>query len=240
MLEVIDLWVEVEEKEILQGINLKVNMGETHILLGKNGSGKTTLLMTLMGFSGYKILNGKILYKGNDITHLPPNERAKMGIGISFQRPPTLHGVRLRDMLSICGNGSGRNEILATQYSFSDFLDREVNRGFSGGEIKKSELLQLLAQNPDLVLLDEPESGVDVENLNVIGQMIKDLLQKDLKRYRHKSGLIISHTGFILNYLEADKGHILLDGRIHCQGNPREIFQEIQRFGYEGCIKCRK
>lgn len=240
MLEVKDLWVEVEGKEILKGVNLKVETGETHILLGKNGSGKTTLLLTIMGFSGYKVINGRIHFKGKDVTDMPPNERARMGIGISFQRPPTLHGVRLRDMLSICGNGGGRGEILATQYGFAHFLDREVNRGFSGGEIKKSELLQLLAQNPDLVLLDEPESGVDVENLNVIGLMIKDLLQKELKRFRLKSGLIISHTGFILNYLEADKGHILLDGKIHCQGNPREIFQEIQRFGYEGCVKCRK
>lgn len=240
MLEVNDLWVEVHGKQILKGMNLRINTGETHILLGKNGSGKTTLLLTLMGFSGYKIINGRIRFKDVDITNLPTHERAKLGIGISFQRPPTLHGVRLRDMLSICGNGSGRNEILATQYNFANFLDREVNLGFSGGEIKKSELLQLLAQNPDLVLLDEPESGVDIENLNVIGLMIKNLLQKDLKRHRQKSGLIISHTGFILNYLEADKGHILLDGRIHCQGNPREIFQEIQRCGYEECVRCRK
>jgi len=240
MLELKDLWVEVEGRPILKGVNFKIEQGETHILFGKNGSGKTTLLLTLMGFSRYKIINGAIIFKGQDVTAFSPHERAKLGMGISFQRPPTLHGVRLRDMLTICGNGSGRGEVLATQYNFADFLDREVNLGFSGGEIKKSELLQLLAQDPDLVLLDEPESGVDVENLNVIGQMIKELLQKKLKRHRQKSGLIISHTGFILNYLEADKGHILLEGKIHCQGNPREMFEEIQRHGYEECARCRR
>lgn len=240
MLEVKDLWVEVEGRKILKGVNLKIEQGETHILFGKNGSGKTTLLLTLMGFTRYKVINGTITFKGQDITNLPTYERAKLGLGLSFQRPPTLNGVRLRDMLAICGNGSGKGEILATQYDFANFLDREVNRGFSGGEIKKSELLQLLAQDPDLVLLDEPESGVDIENLSIIGQMICELLQKKLQRHRQKSGLVISHTGFILNYLEADKGHILLEGTIHCQGNPREMFKEIQRAGYEECAKCRR
>ncbi len=239
MLKIQDLWVDVHGKEVLKGINLEIGKGETHCLFGKNGSGKTTLLMTLMGFEGYRVKHGNIIFKGEDITNLPVNERAEMGIGLSFQRPPTLRGVKLRDLLTICAKDADRAVSLALSYGFEDFLDREVNLGFSGGEIKKSELLQLLAQDPDFTLLDEPESGVDVENLNVIGEMIKKLLQKDIHRNRTKSGLIITHTGFILNYVTADKGHVMLDGKIMCQGNPLEIFEGIQKYGYQECVKCQ-
>jgi len=239
MLRIEDLWVEVQDREVLRGINLEIGQGETHCLFGKNGSGKTTLLMTLMGFSGYKVKHGRILFKGEDITFMPLNDRAVLGLGLSFQRPPTLRGVKLRDLLSLCQGQTGAGASLATAYGFEDFLDRQVNLGFSGGEIKKSELLQLLAQDPDLTLLDEPESGVDIENLNVIGEMIRKLLQKDRHRNRQKSGLIITHTGFILNYVAADKGHVMLNGQIFCQGNPIEIFQGIQQYGYEECAKCR-
>jgi len=238
MLQIEDLWVEVQGKEVLKGINLHIGKGETHCLFGKNGSGKTTLLMTIMGFSGYKVRHGKIIFKGVDITHLPINERAKLGIGISFQRPPTLRGVKLKDLLQICGDDKSLGRRLAVSYGFDHFLDRDVNLGFSGGEIKKSELLQLLTQNPNLTLLDEPESGVDMENLDVIGNMIGKLLQKDIHKGREKSGLIITHTGFILNYVTADKGHVMLNGQIYCQGNPVEIFQGIQKYGYQECIKC--
>jgi len=240
MLHIDDLWVEVQGKEVLKGINLDIDKGETHCLFGRNGSGKTTLLMSIMGFSGYNIIRGKIIFKGQDITHMPINERARMGLGISFQRPPTLRGVKLKDLLIICGNKDKKNEDLATEYGFSDFLDRDVNLGFSGGEIKKSEILQLLAQKPDLVLLDEPESGVDIENLNIIGDMIKKLLQKEIHRGREKSGLIITHTGFILNYVTADTGYVMLNGQIYCKGNPIEIFQGIQKYGYKECMKCVK
>lgn len=239
MLQVEDLWVDVQGREVLKGINLHIGQGETHCLFGKNGSGKTTLLMTLMGFSGYRVKHGRILFKGEDITHLPTNERATLGLGLSFQRPPTLRGVKLVDMLTFSRISKEEAARLARAWGFDHFLDREVNLGFSGGEIKKSELLQLLAQNPDLTLLDEPESGVDIENLHVIGEMIKKLLQKDVRKGRRKSGLIITHTGLILNYLAADKGHVMLNGQICCHGNPVEIFEGIQKYGYEECARCR-
>jgi len=240
LLEVSDLWVEVEGRLVLKGISLKIPVGETHVIFGRNGSGKTTLLMTLMGFPSYKVKQGRIYFKGEDITELPPYERAKRGIGIMFQRPPTIRGVKLRDILKLCAKENGKKiEELARLFNFESFLDREVNKGFSGGELKKSELLQLLLQDPDLVLLDEPESGVDVENLNLIGQMIKRLLQKDTPhRPRTKSGLIITHTGFILQHVAADLGYVVMDGEIYCTGNPLEIFEAIQRFGYEGCKEC--
>ncbi len=239
MLQIEDLWVEVQGKEILKGINLRIGPGETHCLFGKNGSGKTTLLVTLMGFSGYKVKHGRILFKGEDITHLPINERAKLGLGLSFQRPPTLRGVKLKNLLALYSKESDAGSELALAYNFEDFLGRQVNLGFSGGEIKKSELLQLLAQGPDLSLLDEPESGVDIENLDVICQMIRKLLQKELRKNRQKSGLIITHTGLILNYVNADRGHVMLNGQIYCHGNPRDIFERIKNYGYEECAKCR-
>ncbi len=239
MLQVKDLWVEVEGKEVLKGVNLAIPVGETHVLFGRNGSGKTSLLMTIMGFPQYRVRHGKILFKGEDITELPPYERAKKGIGIMFQRPPSIKGVKLKEMLELCARQNGyRIRELAQEFGFERFLEREVNLGFSGGELKKSELLQLLAQDPDLALIDEPESGVDMENIEVIGRMIRKLLQKDTHRPRQKSGLIITHTGFILKYVPADRGYVMLDGKIYCQGNPQEIFEGIQKHGYEECLKC--
>ena len=240
LLEIKNLSVEVVGKEVVHNINLGIDHGETHVLFGKNGSGKTSLLMTIMGISGYKITNGSIFFKGKDISSLPINERAEMGIGMSFQRPPTISGVKTRDLVKMINNNGESTEDIAESLNVTEFLDRDINLGFSGGEIKKSELLQLVAQNSDLILLDEPESGVDLENIKVIGNVIKNLLQKHLRRQRVRAGLVITHTGLILNYLEADKGHMLLDGNIKCEGNPREMFQAIQNSGYEECARCQK
>ena len=249
MLSIEDLRVEVEGKEILHHVDLEIMPGKYHVLFGPNGSGKTTLLMTIMGFPGYKITGGEILFKGKSINDMPLNERAKLGIGLSFQRPPTIKGVKMRQMLEICGTEKEEVGSMAEQLNFNKFLERDLNDGFSGGEIKRSELLQLMAQNPDFFLLDEPESGVDLENIALIGKTIERLLereikprkkkpQKQFKKERSKSGLIITHTGYILDYLEADIGHVLMDGEICCSGNPRELFKCIKEQGYEECVKC--
>lgn len=240
MFRIEDLWVTIDGKEVLKGINLQINTGETHTLFGKNGSGKTSLLMTIMGFNRYQVVQGKIYFQGHDITALPTYERARLGIGIAFQRPPTIRGVKTRDIFKVCAGDRVSVDALAFEYGFEKFLDREINYGFSGGEIKKSELLQLAAQDPKFVLLDEPESGVDLENLQLVGQIIRRLLQKDKMRRvdRTKSGLIITHTGFILNYLNADKGHVMADGRIACQGQPQEILEHVKQTGYEACVRC--
>jgi len=241
MLEIKDLWVSIEDREVLKGINMAIPMGETHILFGKNGSGKSTLLMAIMGFARYRVLQGQIRFLGQDITQAPTYERARLGLGLSFQRPPTIRGVKIADVLRVCAHGRISPQALAAAYNFVPFLDREVNYGFSGGEIKRSELLQLLAQDPKLVLLDEPESGVDMENLQVVGAIIQRLLQKDRRRqHREKSGLIITHTGFIMDYVNADRAYILGEGRMCCQGNPRELLHDIKNFGYEECAKCRR
>lgn len=250
MLFIEDLQVELQGKVILKHIDLEIQPGETHILFGPNGSGKTSLLMTIMGYPQYKIIEGKIFFKDEDITNLPINERAARGIGMSYQRPPTINGLKTRQMVEICGGGSETPvETLAKRVQFENFLDRDVNAGFSGGEIKRSELLQLMAQNPDLMLFDEPESGVDMENISVVGNSIAELLEKKLhpekkisiieqKRQRKKMGLIITHTGYILDYITAEKGQVLYDGVLSCTTNPREILNCVGKLGYKECVRC--
>ena len=249
MLKIDDLQVTLDNKEILKHIDLEIHPGETHILFGPNGSGKTSLLMTIMGYPQYKVVAGKIIFKGKDITHMSIDERARMGIGMSYQRPPTINGLKTRQMVKLCAEHEVDENDLAKQVNFEQFLDRDVNAGFSGGEIKRSELLQLMAQNPDLMLFDEPESGVDMENISLVGKTISSLLQKDLltienktrmqaKLDRTKMGLIITHTGYILEYVAADKGQVLYDGILSCTNNPREILDCIEESGYEECVRC--
>jgi len=242
MLEIKHLTVAVGEKEILHDINLTIRNGETHALFGPNGSGKTTLLMAIMGFPKYQIIEGSIIFKGKDITRLPLDERARLGIGMSFQRPPVVRGVKTRDMVDACLRGRKAKESieqLADRADLADFLDREINYGFSGGEIKRSELMQILAQKPELTLLDEPESGVDLVNIALIGELINDLLEKHCPiRFRRCSGFIITHTGHILNYVDARTGYVMCDGVIGCEGDPHEILKTIKEKGYGECVKC--
>ncbi len=249
MLVVEDLQVELAGKTILQHIDLEIKPGETHVLFGPNGSGKTSLLMTLMGYPQYQVVAGKIVFKGVDITYAPIDERARLGIGMSYQRPPTIHGLKTRQLVQICARTEVDVTSLAQRVNFEGFLDRDVNAGFSGGEIKRSELLQLSAQNPDLMLFDEPESGVDLENIALVGNTIAALLQKNgvkdksksrlqLKQERTKMGLIITHTGHILDYVAVDKGQVLYNGVLSCSTNPREILRCIAEIGYEECVRC--
>ena len=242
MLEIKDLTVAVEGKEILHAVNLTIEAGETHVLFGPNGGGKTTLLMTIMGFPKYRVTKGSISFKGKDITGLPPDERARLGIGMSFQRPPVVRGVKTWDMLAACLKGQENEEIigqLVERANLADFMDRDINYGFSGGEIKRSEIVQLLAQRPELALLDEPESGVDLENIVLIGELINELLKKNCPmRIRQCMGLIITHTGHILNYVNARTGYVMLDGMIGCAGDPHEMLETIKEKGYEECVNC--
>lgn len=249
LLEVIDLHVSIGEKEILKGINLKVRKGEIHAIFGPNGSGKTTFLNAVMGFANYKV-KGKIFFQGKDITRIPVYERAKLGIGISFQRPPAIRGVKLRQLIMNTAKRNGKFlEDYARKLNLLEFLEREVNVGFSGGEIKRSELLQLIMQDPELIFLDEPESGVDIENIAVIGEFTNHLLgrkvkpdtkktMKQLSRERKKSGLIITHTGHILDHVDADIGHVFMQGKIACEANPREMLHTIKKYGFEECSRC--
>ncbi len=239
LLVIENLHVEVEGKEVLKGVDLTIKEGETAILFGPNGCGKTTLLMAIMGFNGYNITEGRIVFKGTELNGLPPYERARMGIGVAFQKPPKIKGVKLKSILEIVSKNKDYEDFIDI-LNLSEHVDRDVNMGFSGGEMKRSEILQLLAQSPDLVLLDEPESGVDLENVKKLGTVISILLEKHkLIRERKRAGLIITHTGYILDYVEADKGYIMLDGRVVCQANPHEILKTIQKSGFKECEKCK-
>ncbi len=244
MLEVNNLTVEVAGRRILKGVDLEVETGYTNVLFGPNGAGKSVLLMTLMGFSGYNVTEGEIIFKGEDITNMSVYERAQMGMGIMTQRPPNLSGVKVHDLLKIISKDLSGTEELAEAIDMVRFYERDLNVGFSGGEIKRSELLQLSAQNPDFILLDEPESGVDLASIELLGTTIKKLLKMDTKCAgekfkRGKSALMITHTGQVMDYVEADRGYILCNGTVMCTGNPREILSEIKEQGYEECIKCK-
>ncbi|MGE4292852.1 MAG: ABC transporter ATP-binding protein [Desulfovibrio sp.] len=251
MLKIENLHVEIDGREVLKGIDLEINEGETFILFGPNGSGKTSLLMTLMGFSGYEVTQGKITFQGTDITHAPTYERARLGIGMSFQRPPTIHGLKTRHLVQMCArDGEVDVDAMARKVNFDHFLERDINSGFSGGEIKRSELLQLMAQNPRLVLFDEPESGVDLENMQLVGKVARSILDGDVQprmdvsmkeqkaKKRQTSGLIITHTGYILDYVNADRGQVLYNGHLCCEARPRDILSHIQEYGYQECVKC--
>lgn len=246
MLEIKNLSVSVEGKRILHEMNLEIGQGETVALFGPNGSGKTSFLMTIMGIPRYRVESGSILLKGQDISTCSIDERARLGIGMVFQHPPAVRGVRLKHMLRMCMEKSGgfseeRIGKAAEKLNFAEFLERDVNLGFSGGEIKRSELLQLIAQDPGFVMLDEPDSGVDLVNINLVGRVINDLLEKDVRAdKRTKAGLIITHAGHILDYVNADRAYVMLNGTVSCSGNPRDLLEDIRLRGYEECVRCRR
>jgi len=247
MLSIEHLSVEVDDKRILNDVNMAIKEGETHALFGPNGSGKSSLLFSIAGVPRYKVTGGKILYKGKDITDASMDERAKLGIGILFQHPPVIRGVKLRDMVRISLESRGRKvtdpeiDDLSKKLNLESFMDRDVNLGFSGGEIKRSELLQLLGQRPDFVMLDEPDSGVDLVNIGLVGRTINELLEKEKKTIeRTKSGLIITHFGNILDFVKADRAYVMMKGHVLCQGNPVELLEDIRKNGYGECMACMK
>lgn len=246
LLEISNLAVEVEGKQVLKNVNLSIGEGETHVLLGPNGAGKSTLFMTILGFPKYKVTNGTIKFKGKDITNMPTSERVALGMGVSFQNPPAIRGITVKDLLKYESGQEEDEELnprmkeLADKLKFNEnFLNRDVNLGFSGGEVKRSEILQLLAQQPDFTMFDEPDSGVDIENVELIAVELNVILDKQKKlSERKRSGLLITHLGYILNFVKADKAHILMNGEIACSGNPEEILADVRENGFTGCVNC--
>jgi len=244
MLEIKNLTVSVHGKKILKNVDMHVSKGETVTLFGPNGSGKTSLLYTIMGIPGYDVETGSIKFKGKDITGLSIDKRAELGIGMDFQRPPVVRGVKLNDMLRMCMEKRGipdeaKLKGFIEKLNLGEFQGRDINLGFSGGEIKRCELVQLLAQNPDFIMFDEPDSGVDLVSIHLVGKVINELLEKERTAgKRTKSGLIISHAGHILDYVNADRAYVIIDGTLFCSGNPRDILDDIKVKGYEGCITC--
>ena len=235
LLEIKDLHVEAGGREILKGVTMNLEEGETCVLFGPNGSGKSTLLSTIMGYGQTTVTSGKIIFKGEDITGMSVDQRAKLGIGMMMQRPPNVIGVKLGELVKVtAANGKGTTG-RENEFNMQDFMERDVNVGFSGGEIKRSELLQLSAQSPDFVMLDEPESGVDLENIGLIGKKVHELIygSEDGKtREKNVSAFVITHTGQIMDYIGADKALVLIHGKIAREGDPRAILEDIKQNGY--------
>ncbi len=233
MLKVENISIDLGGKEIIRGVNLEIKKAEVVILFGPNGSGKTTLLKAIMGFTGYNIKGGTITFKDKFLNDLPVEERVKLGIGLMYQHPPKIRGVKLAQLAQYLSKDKNRIEGLAEKLSLQEHLNRDVNLDFSGGEMKRSELFQLLLQDPELLLMDEPESGVDIENISVMGKVLNEYLKKE-----GKSALIITHTGYILDYVQAKRGCVLLEGKFWCLGDPKEMFEAIKESGYDKCKEC--
>ncbi len=233
MLEINNLSVEIENRLILRNINLTIKKGEIMILFGPNGSGKTTLIKTIMGLGGYKIINGEIIVKNKIVNNLSVEERVWLGLGIMYQHPPKIRGVKLYQMAKFLSSNEKLIKTMADKLSLHTHLSRDINLDYSGGEMKRAELFQLILQNPDCLLLDEPESGVDIENISLMGKVLNNYLQKE-----SKSALIITHTGYILDYVKAKKGCVMMEGKLWCVGNPKEMFEVIRKKGYEECKVC--
>lgn len=238
ILDIRGLHVTVGDKEIIKGVDLIIKKGEVHVLFGPNGSGKSTLLCAIMQLPGYTLRSGSVRVRGTDTAGLTTDAIANLGVGMSFQYPPRIKGVTLKRFLETISHDKNLSLPIASLH-MEPFLERELNVGFSGGELKRAEILKLYAQNPDLLLIDEPESGVDIENIAVISQAINGMLQKESPvASRERSALIITHTGNILNTIHADVGHVFMDGKIVCSGNPLDLMDDIKKYGFAGCVAC--
>ena len=243
LLSIKDLYAGVEDKKILNGVNLDVNRGEVHVIMGPNGCGKSTLANVIMNTGGYTVESGKIIFKDEDITNLETDKRARMGIFMSYQAPVEIPGVTLESFIRAAltqrdGEAPGffelrdeMDEMMDELHMDKSYKDRYVNVGFSGGERKKSEILQLLMINPDLALLDETDSGLDVDAVDVVGQGIKKFTED-----KEKSLIVITHHHEILKYIKADYVHVIVDGKIVKTGDDslmdkidKEGFQEYRR-----------
>jgi Fe-S cluster assembly ATP-binding protein len=241
MLQLNDVTVEVDGRPILRDVSLRIRPGETHVLFGPNGCGKTSLLMAVMGLSRYRVTHGRILFQGRDITRLAVDERARLGIGLMHQRPPSVRGIPLGQLAGVSAQGRPNMRILelAEQLGCSGLLGRDVNVGFSGGEIKKAELLQLMAQRPALALVDEPDAGVDLDSMAVVGRALADLVTQRSAEAVAPAALIITHTGHILHYVHADMGHVLYGGTLVADGDAQQLIEEIRAHGYGRCPTSR-
>ena len=241
MLEIKDLHVEVGGKEILKGINLVIQPGEVHAVMGPNGSGKSTLSYVLAGRPGYEVTGGSILYKGKDLTELEPNERTAAGVFLAFQYPTEVPGVTTMTFLKTALNAvrvaRGEDELDAVRFLklvrgkakalniTDDMLKRPLNVGFSGGEKKRAETLQMALLEPSLAVLDETDSGLDVDAMRVVAEGVNAL------RSPERSMLVITHYQRLLDHIVPDHVHILAGGRIVKSG-PKELAREVEETGY--------
>jgi Fe-S cluster assembly ATP-binding protein len=241
-LEIRGLGASVEDKQILKGIDLVVRQGETHALMGPNGSGKSTLANVLMGRPGYKLTAGQVLFNGEDITKLSADKRAQRGLFLAMQYPVEIPGVSVVNFLRTAYKNVKGQEINALAFrkhlkekmnllGVEDaMVQRYVNQGFSGGEKKKNEILQLAVLEPEIAVLDETDSGLDIDSLKAVAGGVAQLIGPDL------GVLLITHYQRILNYITPDFVHVMIDGRIVKSGG-KELAHELEAKGYEGIRK---
>jgi Fe-S cluster assembly ATP-binding protein len=242
ILEITELHVSVADQEILKGVNLTVNPGEVHAIMGPNGSGKSTLANTLAGRPDYTVTGGQVLYKGQDLLAMEPEARAREGVFLAFQYPVELPGVRAWQFLKAAADAL-RGHRGEEEYSARDFdrmlrekvqmveidpelIKRSVNEGFSGGEKKRNEILQMAVLEPTLALLDETDSGLDIDALRIVSEGINKLRRDD------NAMILVTHYQRLLNYITPDQVHVLLDGRIVRTGGP-ELALELEDKGYD-------
>jgi len=238
-LQITDLHVRTEDREILKGVNLSIEKGQIHALMGPNGSGKSTLANTLLGHPSYEITEGSILFKGEDITEADPHERAKAGLFLAFQYPVAIPGVSVANFLRMAINAKRPEPIQVKEFRTElqhaiDLLDvdrsftsRHLNDGFSGGEKKRAEILQMAMLKPDVAILDETDSGLDIDALRTVAEGVAKLHSE-----QGLGALIITHYQRILHYIEPQFVHIMLDGRIVLSGGV-ELVERLEREGYD-------
>jgi Fe-S cluster assembly ATP-binding protein len=245
-----NLHVEVEGQKILKGLNLEINKGEIHAIMGPNGSGKSTLANALMGHPAYEVTGGEIWFKGENIIELSPDERSRLGMFLAFQYPSAIPGVSVANFLRTAinaryekpeasGNGNGKpsgmpmrefRKLLKAKMAMlqmdPSFARRYLNEGFSGGEKKRMEILQMAMLQPEIAVLDETDSGLDIDALRIVSEGVNQLISPNL------GVLVITHYQRILNYIKPEYVHILVDGRIVMSGGP-ELALELEEKGYD-------
>jgi len=238
-LEIRDLHVRIDEREILRGVDLDISRGEIHALMGPNGSGKSTLASTLMGHPSYEVTQGTITFKGEDITEAEPHERAHAGLFLAFQYPVSIPGVSVANFLRMAINAKREEPIQVKEFRTDlqhaielldvdrSFTSRHLNDGFSGGEKKRAEILQMAMLHPDVAILDETDSGLDIDALRTVAEGVQRLHDE-----QGLGALIITHYQRILHYVKPEFVHILMDGRIVLEGGV-ELVERLEREGYD-------
>lgn len=246
ILEIKNLSAGVEGKQILKGVSLTINAGEVHAVMGPNGSGKSTLASVLAGREGYDITGGEVIYQGKDLLELDPEERAREGVFLAFQYPVEIPGVNstyfLKAALNEIRKHKGEPELDAMEFLTlvkekmkllelkDDLLKRSVNEGFSGGEKKRAEIFQMAVLEPKLAILDETDSGLDIDALKVVSHGVNKLKSKG------NAQLVITHYQRLLNYIVPDFVHVLVDGRVVKSGG-KELALELETKGYDWVLK---
>ena len=243
-LEIKNLHVSIEDKEILKGVDLTVEQGKVHAIMGPNGTGKSTLAYTLMGHPSYTVTEGEVNFKGQNVLELEPDERSRLGLFLAFQYPVAIPGVTVANFLRTAINARRRSvnpedkgmpipefrkllkDKMATLKMDQAFAGRYLNEGFSGGEKKRAEILQMATLNPEIAILDETDSGLDIDALRVVADGVNALMSKDL------GVLVITHYQRLLNYIKPDHVHVMLGGRIVESGGP-ELALHLEEKGYE-------